>query len=694
MASNFLTMYKLSQIFAILRQYGWTWVIYRIMIAAKHKLGIEQRRMPIRNWSSDQLLLDHDLTTPLLPPPTNENLSKFSSSHPEQVQCLQTEADEIVQGWFRKFEGKGQNLGFPPVWNEELPGQCHPSHGVHWSQIQPLEDIKLVWELSRMGWAQILARAYAFTGNEAYPEAFWGLLENWRNANPPNQGPQWMCGQEIAIRSFALTIADSLFSPSPSSTPLRRARLQEIVRAGAERIEPHFHYARSQRNNHALNEALGLITAATLSPDATALERRWLGRGSTCFSHDLFDQLDDEGSYIQHSVVYHRVMLHACTWRLLLARRSGDLLDQELLKRIEIGLRWMVAMVDPSTGEAPNLGSNDGANILRLSSCAFQDHRPSIQGLAALLDLPLPYPPGPWDESVLWLTGLDPKTLAREPRARVGLSAPKRGHFLRIFPEGSLYFRCAINKERPSQSDPLHVDLTWRGINLLCDAGTYRYNAPPPWANSLAFTGVHNTVTVEGRSSMERLGPFLWLDWDRAEHQEVAPEGWLVGERPASRVSPMKHRRSISLIGPNHWIILDDVVSPREEVFRLHWLMPLLPRSAIDRGVAVKTPQGTFQLIALGPGKVECFAGSPEAIKPGKSCNPVGWRSSCYCYIEPALAFTCSSSPSTRVRWVSVAGEGPFSASLENDIITLKSHSGQFECSLPPAFCKENGNAS
>ena len=683
-------MNRLRQMVFILRQYGWIWVIYRLKVAIEHYFGLDRLRMPIRAWASDQIAIEKYSKTPLLFPVSKDAIQGFLYVHPEACQNLLREANEILQGRFRKFEGESQFFGTPPQWNEEFPGKKIPAAGIHWSRIKPFEDIKLVWELSRMGWAQILARAYAFTGDEAYAESFWMLLEHWHKTNPPNQGPQWICGQEVAIRSFALVFADSLLFASPSSTPLRRARLQEIVLAGADRIEPHFHYARSQRNNHALNEALGLMTAALLSPDIQPQNGGWYHLGSSCFAEDLLDQLDAEGSYIQHSTIYHRVMIHACTWRLLLARIEGTPLDGGLLARMEAGLDWMVAMVDPSTGMAPNLGSNDGANILRFSICPYQDHRPSLQGLAALLDLPLPYPPGPWDEPVLWLLGQDPGPLRRRTIQRADMAAPGRGHYLRLFEEGSLYFRCATYQDRPSQSDPLHVDLTWRGLNVLCDAGTYRYNAPPPWRNTLAYTGAHNTVTIDGQSAMGRVGPFLWLDWDVAEIQHPAPSGWLIGERRPTSFSPMKHRRSVFQLGPKHWVILDEAEATQPEPFRIHWLLPDLPYTLLNRGLVLTTPEGPFQLLILGPGELAATVGDSSEMLRGRIYPPAGWRSPCYFQLEPALAVSRESAPARTARWISVAGEGPFDVSFNQTTISLKFCNNLATCELPMSFVLEN----
>ena len=40
--------------------------------------------------------------------------------------------------------------------------------------------------------------------------------------------------------------------------------------------------------------------------------------------------------------------------------------------------------------------------------------------------------------------------------------------------------RCHRYRDRQGQCDTLHVDLWWRGRNVLCDAGSYQYFTPGP----------------------------------------------------------------------------------------------------------------------------------------------------------------------------------------------------------------------
>jgi hypothetical protein len=78
-----------------------------------------------------------------------------------------------------------------------------------------------VWEASRFSWVFPLVRAWVIEGSDFYPETFWKLFEDWIENNPPNRGPQWMCGQESALRLIAVTYALQAFRNHPSTTDKR-----------------------------------------------------------------------------------------------------------------------------------------------------------------------------------------------------------------------------------------------------------------------------------------------------------------------------------------------------------------------------------------------------------------------------------------------------------------------------------------
>ncbi|MGB7876915.1 MAG: heparinase II/III family protein, partial [Anaerolineales bacterium] len=235
--------------------------------------------------------------------------------------ALITQADEIVEGKFRMFGGEPDEIRL--TFNQSL---------VHWTKYEtnsqllsnlysPVSDIKFIWEPARFGWAYTLGRAYHLTQNEIYAETFWRFFETFTDANPPNLGPHWMNGQEVAIRLMAFVWAGQVFETPPisggetaaASSVERRTRLAGSVAAHAARIPPTLLYARAQNNNHLVTEAAALYTAGLALPDYPSASR-WRALGWRWLNWAFRRQISDYGEYIQHSTNYHRVMLDTALW--------------------------------------------------------------------------------------------------------------------------------------------------------------------------------------------------------------------------------------------------------------------------------------------------------------------------------------------------------------------------------------------
>jgi hypothetical protein len=178
--------------------------------------------------------------------------------------------------------------------------------------------------------------------------------------------------------------------------------------------------------------------------------------------------------------------------------------------------------------------------------------------------------PGIWDEMPLWF-GLAPAGKTYEPEHY--LSDNLRGR------ESWAYLRASTFKSRLSHMDQLHLDLWWRGLNIAQDAGTYLYNAAPPWDNLLVSTRVHNTVMVDGRDQMTRGGRFLMLDWFPAySKSEIAAEEDVLQRIKANHTGycGIKHERTVTVYANEKWLIEDKLTRRRtaSHVYRLHWLLP------------------------------------------------------------------------------------------------------------------------
>ena len=181
----------------------------------------------------------------------------------------------------------------------------------------------------------------------------------------------------------------------------------------------------------------------------------------------------------------------------------------------------MTAIVDPLSGDGPNLGSNDGALCYGLHNQPYRDFRPTLQLASVFFQGHPALPSGPWDEPLHWL-GLvrdDIPARVEPPTPTPTITLFADGGYAVVRPPTNSWalFRLPTYRFRPAHADPLHFDLWHQGINLLRDGGSYAYNASP--VDLTVFPGIasHNTVQFDSAEPMPRLGRFLWGDWLQLE---------------------------------------------------------------------------------------------------------------------------------------------------------------------------------
>jgi hypothetical protein len=596
-----------------------------------------------------------------LPLPRREDLIRVIGT--EGLKSALTEADEIVSGQVRLFGGAPVPLSL------KIPGPLKHWTAYEKGQIEEeKQDIKWVWEAGRFGWAYTLARAYHLSGEERYAQAFWDYAEIFLEANPANMGPHWASAQEVALRLIALVFASQILINSDHTTPERSACLSDSIAAHARRIPPTLTYARAQNNNHLLSEAAGLLTAGqTLREHPRA--HRWEATGWQWLDYGFQTQIEAGGAYVQHSTNYHRLMLQIALWTYLVAQATGKDLVVETRQRLAAATFWLLAMVDPVSGQVPNLGPNDGAYIMPLSTCSFHDYRPVLQAAAlAFLGEPA-FEPGSWDEMSLWfnLNAEAPNSNRPQKEAPYPLAPPPSAPLILRTNDSWGYLRAARFTSRPGHADQLHLDLWWRGLNIAQDAGTYLYNAPPPWDNSLSRTEVHNTITIEGRDQMTRASRFLWLDWAQGEVRNANGVGKrIAAQHDGYRRYGMVHQRAAEY-REGHWVITDNLVPSSEPKaalivrnsplkIRLHWLLPdwaweieNVPDGAITL-MRIESPHGwitlrvqfsheTAQAGSTPANKIHLIRAGELVYGSGRVSPVLGWASRNYGYKEPALSF-------------------------------------------------------
>jgi hypothetical protein len=484
--------------------------------ACERRLGFWEWRSPLRPWKDFALGFDAArwrADAPRLP------IAKLDRAHlAPQLEAWSVEsgatpvaeADALGRGYARVFSHQLVEVGRPDRWTRSVLTGHSTDPYAHWSRLRDAgsDDIKGVWELSRFSFAYALVRAWLRDGDDRHVELFWSTLEDWLSRNPPNRGPNWMCGQEAAFRLIAVTFAVQAFRDHPATTDDRLGLAARLADATGRRIGSHFDYALSQRNNHGISEAVGLRTIATFWPGLGG-SPDWYRTGMAALAGQCEALIGPDGGFSQHSTNYHRLLLQLLTWSEVVERSARDTLPEAVRAKAIRATDFLATLMEEA-GTVPRYGADDGAQLFPLSGCGFEDFRPAV-GAALALFKGERLASGPWDEAALLLLG--PSAASADPAMRPPAAFRDAGVFALRHPRGTLFFRAPAEfRTRPSHADHLHVSLRWDGDWIAEDPGTYSYNAAGGW-DGFAGSRFHNVVTVGEFDSMRRVGRFLWLPW-------------------------------------------------------------------------------------------------------------------------------------------------------------------------------------
>jgi hypothetical protein len=473
----------------------------------------------------------------------------------------------------------------------------HPSTGrafsdAAWWRIAHLDpgigDVKDVWEPARFAWVYDLVRAHLLTGDRRWAEAFHTRFAQWRASNPPFRGAHWSCGQEASIRATALLYAEANLPADAEQA----AALRGTLAATGERVADAFGYAVSQRNNHAVSEAVGLLLLGTRFAGQHPEAQRWRRTGERWTDRLVREQFAEDGWYVQHSFTYARLALDQC----ILAARvlGGRGFSSGARERLRAAARLLLTVMDPATGTVPNHGANDGAFVHPATLAPYRDFRPVVTAACAVFGESLPRGVASDAEVLAWLGAAAP---AEGPPLVDGARSGASGWAAVRAGETQVFLRAGRYRTRPGHLDALQVDVRHGGREVVVDPGTFSYNGPPPWRNALAAARLHNGPLVDDAEPGVRGPRFLWYLWPRAAVMEACATagGWRLRAELAGRAE-----RTVDVV-PGRVEVRDRALGHRAVSIEVLWTLhpdaePAMLRAdaAVVESAAEGRPEGWF----------------------------------------------------------------------------------------------------
>ncbi len=565
---------------------------------------------------------------------------------------LYNTAREACSGRILAFRGWVADYGSPVDWNKNpakgnsWPSDLHSLRLLSRSRKEEHGDIKLTWEMGRFLHIPDIVRAFFLSGDEELIQQLFDQISSFETLNPLHRGPHWISEQEVAIRTCMFVLVLSVLRNSQTLTGSKTQLLFRQIAAGAEYCYKEIEYSRQCiRNNHLIGGALGMYLPGCILP-WHKYAVRWRKKGKRLLLEALRTQWHSDGGYTQPSHNYHRLSINYLLWVLRLAQiQSDEDLVEAILSRFRKSFDLLNEMVDDSSGHLPNWGPNDGAQFCPWTSCEYPDFRPLLTSMRYALSKKRQYQDGPWDEQLLWLWGEEAVSAPVSP-------APKQSkrnfnvaglHIIRRNNDFSV-LRCGpITSRYGQQADQLHVDVWWRGRNVLIDPGSYLYGDPSfhDWFRS---THAHNTLTIDNESQMVPYRQFLFLKWPNAGLLRM-PEpprsiiewccGWHDGYRRLER--DIIHIRVLAALRKGGWLVVDwlkALSSGRGEQLAQRWHMADGAFSYSNDRLDLDLDVGTFSIVWRA-------SDSMEARMTRASDSPVdGWTSRYYGRKEPSPTLT------------------------------------------------------
>jgi len=505
------TINKIILMIGVILKLGLWNVSYMVYYRVSMRLGWRKRRFKTHIAPTGDFFLNSELFH------SNEEVAMYKES-------ILSRGDEIYSGIFNFYNQHKFEMDIVPNWIfDPFSNKVLKNNQKHWTRIGEFDlntgDIKNIWELSRFDWTTDLARAYCVSQDEKYLDRLNLLVNDWSKSNPPNIGVNWRCGQEASIRLMKLfntsVVLDSIFEMSPV--------LVEFIYIHLERINNNINYALAQDNNHGTSEAASLYIGAVwlLNQEKNSI---YLKDKQAKLAHyrkkgrkHLIDRIEKlilkGGTFAQKSTNYHRVVIDTFSFVLYgiyIFKEPG--LNSLLLSKLDKLGRWLLQMLSNMKGEVPNIGANDGAMFESLHNCSYRDFRPSLQLFYALLKDENIWNDSSVNEPLFWrkikVKKLKPLELTLSNHAL------DKEFVQLIYKDLIIRVKATQNNFRPA-NDVLHIDVWYKGNNILMDTGSYSYNSE--LSSYFRSIKAHNTIQFGNNEPMPRISRFLNGAWVKVE---------------------------------------------------------------------------------------------------------------------------------------------------------------------------------
>lgn len=483
---------------------------YRVWYMLQSKSGILEHRFPTSPQNLNLLSLEEWRKT-------NRHFLNGRNSvsiNKSKDEILKAKANRILEGELQYFSAEWRNIGSDWNWHINPSTGYEYNHTQHWARINELNrasgDIKFVWEPSRFCFIYDIVR-YDYHYELDHSNFVIEKILDWIKKNPLNCGPNYKCSQEISLRVLNWLFALNFYKDSENLTAEKWSIIIQSIYWQVHHVYENINFSRyTVRNNHAITETMTLYLMGLMFPTMPGAEM-WRDNGKRWFQQEIRYQIAEDGAFVQDSMNYHRVLVQLLSVAICISDKNEDRLAVDVYEKAHKALNFLYQCQDSVSGKLPNYGSNDGALFFPLSTADYRDYRPQLDALHVLLTGKNLYDKNYEDGQ--WLASSKNREHSLQPLFRKDgiISFEKSGYYIIREDRTLTFVRCGEWNGKQGCTDELHIDVWYKGENVLLDGGSFSYNTEPDIVRYFSGTESHNTVMVEGHDQMLKGPRFVWM---------------------------------------------------------------------------------------------------------------------------------------------------------------------------------------
>lgn len=445
-------------------------------------------------------------------------------------------------------------------------------------------DVRVLWELNRLGHLVELGCAYTATRDEKHCREFFAQIEDWRKSNPLGRGPNWACAMEVALRVMNLLAAFAAFRHSPEMDAVRLQAMLALFEQHGDFIRRNSEFSYIATSNHYLSDVVGLLWLGIMLPELRAAQA-WRKFGLREMLREMEVQILPDGADFESSTGYHRLVLELFMYSFILCRENGIEIEPRYWDKLRGMVAYLRAYIRPD-GRAPLIGDTDGGQVMPVVKRDGDDHAYLAAVGAALFEDPtLKINDDSAPPEVLWFLGRR-GVEAYEKLAATTIASqafPDAGTY--ILRDADLYLllntsSAGVNgRGSHGHNDALSIEVSAGGAAFLVDPGTYLYSADWDERGRFRSTAYHSTVCVDKteQNTTDRNMPFIIGDEasPRVISYEFMPERDVVIAEHAGYgrlPEPVVHRREVTFDKTErYWLVIDTLAGSGRHQFDFYF---------------------------------------------------------------------------------------------------------------------------